>query len=56
MSAPVAIVEAVRAAGAEPVFGQNPCILPKARKNRTEIDGAIDAHLRDGAAMVEFLH
>lgn len=35
--------------------GQDPCILPKARKNSAEIDGSRAAHLRDGAAMVRFL-
>ncbi len=35
--------------------GQDPCILPKARKNAVEIDGSRAAHLRDGAAMVRFL-
>lgn len=34
---------------------QDPCILPKARKNDVEIAGAHAAHLRDGAAMVRFL-
>lgn len=33
----------------------DPCILPKACKNATEIEGARTAHLRDAAAMVEFL-
>ncbi|WP_166416183.1 aminopeptidase P family protein [Cochlodiniinecator piscidefendens] len=40
---------------AELVFGSDPCILPKARKNSAEIAGMREAHLRDGAAMVEFL-
>lgn len=31
------------------------CALPKARKNPAEIEGAAQAHLRDGAAMVELL-
>ncbi len=35
--------------------GADPCILPKARKNPTEIAGMREAHLRDGAAMVRFL-
>lgn len=35
--------------------GQDPCILPKARKNAVEIEGSREAHLRDGAAMVRFL-
>ncbi|MGC8202939.1 aminopeptidase P family protein [Aliiroseovarius sp. PTFE2010] len=33
----------------------DPCSLPKACKNQTELEGARAAHLRDGAAMVEFL-
>ncbi|HEX7075422.1 MAG TPA: aminopeptidase P family protein [Hyphomicrobiaceae bacterium] len=37
------------------VRGQDPCILPKARKNETEIKGARAAHLRDGAAFARFL-
>ncbi|MCL4766955.1 MAG: M24 family metallopeptidase [Hyphomicrobiaceae bacterium] len=35
--------------------GQDPCILPKARKNAAEIEGARAAHLRDGAAFARFL-
>ena len=35
--------------------GEDPCIMPKARKNDTEIAGTREAHLRDGAAMVRFL-
>lgn len=42
-------------AGAILVEGQDPCILPKARKNKTEVQGARDAHVRDGAAIAEFL-
>ena len=37
------------------VFGDEPCALPKARKNAAEIEGTVQAHLRDGAAMVELL-
>jgi Xaa-Pro aminopeptidase len=37
------------------VFGEDPCGLPKARKNAAEIKGAAAAHLRDGAAVVELL-
>jgi Xaa-Pro aminopeptidase len=33
----------------------DPCLLPKARKNATEIEGTRTAHLRDAAAMVNFL-
>ena len=37
------------------VEARDPCILPKARKNDTEIAGAKAAHERDGVAMVRFL-
>ena len=43
-------------AGAKLIKGQDPCILPKAKKNPTEVQGARDAHIRDGAAISEFLH
>jgi len=36
-------------------YGAEPCALPKARKNAAEIEGAAQAHLRDGAAMAEML-
>jgi Xaa-Pro aminopeptidase len=35
--------------------GQDPCILPKARKNDAEIKGTRAAHLRDGVAVTRFL-
>ncbi|GGH21937.1 Xaa-Pro aminopeptidase [Cribrihabitans marinus] len=35
--------------------GGDPCALPKARKNAAEIEGSAEAHLRDGAAVVELL-
>ncbi len=38
------------------VWTKDPCALPKARKNPAELAGARSAHLRDAAAMVEFLH
>ena len=38
-----------------PVWAPDPCILPKARKNGAEIAGTKTAHIRDGAAMAEFL-
>jgi Xaa-Pro aminopeptidase len=37
------------------VTGADPCALPKARKNAAEVEGAAQAHLRDGAAVVELL-
>ncbi|MEJ2227583.1 MAG: aminopeptidase P family protein [Alphaproteobacteria bacterium] len=43
------------AAGAKIVRGEDPCILPKARKNAAEIEGARSAHIRDGVAICRFL-
>jgi Xaa-Pro aminopeptidase len=54
-TAPVWVAEQLTGAGIEVAWGQDPCILPKARKNAAELDGCRAAHLRDGAAMVEFL-
>lgn len=51
---PVAVQTALR--GCEIVEATDPCLLPKARKNAAELAGAREAHLRDGAAMVHFLH
>lgn len=42
-------------AGVSHAWGQDPCILPKARKTRAEIAATRKAHLRDGAALCEFL-
>ena len=49
------VFERLRAAGATPVAGPDPCLLPKARKNATELNGARAAHGRDGRALVRFL-
>ncbi|MEM8731057.1 MAG: aminopeptidase P family protein [Pseudomonadota bacterium] len=51
-SAPQAIADALGARGVE---GPDPCLLPKACKNAAEIAGSAEAHLRDGAAVVECL-
>ena len=37
------------------VRGQDPCLVPKARKNEAEIKGARAAHKRDGVAFARFL-
>lgn len=42
-------------AGAELLEAPDPCLLPKAAKNGTEIAGMKACHLRDGAAMSKFL-
>lgn len=54
-SAPYAVGRILELSGTEIHWGEDPCILPKARKNPVELAGARAAHLRDGAAVVEFL-
>ena len=51
-SAPMAVAQIL---GARADFGADPTRLPKACKNLAELAGMRAAHLRDGAAMVEFL-
>ena len=51
----VGIAQALRAAGAKFVFKQDPTILAKAIKNRSEQQGHRDAQARDGAAVTKFL-
>lgn len=54
-TAPLAVSQALASAGVALAWGDDPCRLPKARKNAGELAGMREAHLRDGAAMVEFL-
>ncbi|MES2847270.1 MAG: aminopeptidase P family protein [Pseudomonadota bacterium] len=54
-TAPLAVSQALSAAGVAVAWGDDPCRLPKAKKTAAEIAGMRTAHLRDGAAMVEFL-
>lgn len=54
-SAPRILADRLSAAGVEVRRGADPCLLPKACKNAVEIAGTREAHLRDGAAMVQFL-
>ncbi|MEL7106439.1 MAG: aminopeptidase P family protein [Pseudomonadota bacterium] len=58
-SAPHAIEAALRSIGdtraIKVAYGRDPCVLPKARKTDAEIAATTQAHLRDGAAMAEFL-
>ncbi|WP_414652581.1 aminopeptidase P family protein [Hypericibacter adhaerens] len=49
------IVEKLKAAGAGLVMGEDPCALPKACKNETELAGMRHAHRRDGVAVTRFL-
>jgi Xaa-Pro aminopeptidase len=54
-TAPFQVSAELEDAGIAVAWGADPCLLPKARKNAAEIAGMEEAHLRDGAAMVEFL-
>ena len=55
MTAGVAVSDRLKAAGAKPQIGEDPCALPKACKNPVEVEGARAAHRRDGAAVSKFL-
>ncbi len=54
-TAPLAVSQELEEAGIAVAWGEDPCRLPKARKTAAEVAGMREAHLRDGAAMVEFL-
>lgn len=54
-TAPIAVSRILEAEGIAVDWGQDPCALPKARKNAAELEGARVAHLRDATALVEFL-
>jgi Xaa-Pro aminopeptidase len=54
-TAPLAVSTELTAAGVALAWGDDPCRLPKARKTAAEIEGMRVAHLRDGAAVTEFL-
>ncbi len=53
---PVKLTRLLKEAGGTPEIGQDPTALMKARKNAAEFEGSRAAHLRDGAAIVRFLH
>jgi Xaa-Pro aminopeptidase len=54
-SAPLAVSRTLEAAGIVVAWDRDPTLLPKARKSAAEIAATAEAHLRDGAAMAEFL-
>ncbi|MCB2116418.1 MAG: aminopeptidase P family protein [Rhodobacteraceae bacterium] len=54
-TAPLQVTRELEEAGIAIAPAPDPCLLPKARKNAAEIAGMEAAHLRDGAAMAEFL-
>lgn len=53
-TAAIAIVETLKAAGAEVVTGTDPCVMPKACKTPDELGHIRDAHVRDAAALARF--
>lgn len=55
-SAVAAVFAALVDGGARIIEARDPCVLPKAVKNATEIAGSRAAHRRDGAALTRFLH
>ncbi len=55
LTVPLRVIDLLHEAQVETQFMQDPCTLPKARKTGAELAGTRAAHLRDGAAMVEFL-
>ena len=54
-TAPLAIWQLLEGAGIAVQAGDDPCRLPKACKTPAEIAATRTAHLRDGAAVVQFL-
>ena len=54
-TAPLAVATELQNAKVAIAWTDDPCRLPKARKTTAEIQGMREAHLRDGAAVVEFL-
>lgn len=54
-SSPVKAAEIVKSAGGSVVSEKSPIQLMKAKKNAVEIQGTIDAHIRDGVAVTRFL-
>ncbi len=52
---PIWFYRKLKGGRARVVRASDPCVLPQARKNATEIKGTRAAHKRDGAAMARFL-
>ncbi|MDH5489587.1 MAG: aminopeptidase P family protein [Rhodospirillaceae bacterium] len=54
-SVPLWIKSRLEKAGAKVVVASDPCLLPKAAKNPTEVSNIRNAHIRDGVALSRFL-
>ncbi len=53
---PVNLQRALKASGTKIIHHQDPCSLPKALKNTTELSHIRQTHLTDGLALTKFLH
>ncbi|MBI1366739.1 MAG: M24 family metallopeptidase [Alphaproteobacteria bacterium] len=53
--APAKYAQVLKDAGAKVIDMTDPCALPRACKNETELKGTRAAHVRDGAAVTRFL-
>ncbi len=54
-SAPAAIADTLRNAGAKVLEKRDPVLGPKSRKNEAELAGMREAHMLDGVALAKFL-
>jgi Xaa-Pro aminopeptidase len=52
---PSAVVDALKEGGASIVEAPDPLLVPAAVRTAAELEGAVNAHVRDGAALVEWL-
>ena len=53
---PMVICNTLKTNSNKVIETDDPCVLPKAIKNKTEIKGSKAAHLIDGSAFINFLH
>jgi Xaa-Pro aminopeptidase len=54
-SSPAKLEDIIKTAGGASIAEKSPIQLMKAKKNAVEIQGTIDAHIRDGVAVTRFL-
>lgn len=54
-SSPAKVEDIIKTAGGTSIAEKSPIQLMKAKKNAVEIQGTIDAHIRDGVAVTRFL-
>lgn len=54
-TAPVLLSQTIEQEGGTVLLREDPTLLPKACKNKAELDHMRDVHIRDGAALTDFL-